>query len=124
MRVTTFNVLHAIERNVLHAIERMLVALVLLGIAGGTGAAESSWEEIEKAARGQTVYWNSWGGDEKVNAYIAWVGEQVGNRYGLTLHHVKVTDIAETVSRILAEKYAGRDWPKNTRAGTKTARWI
>lgn len=111
MRVTTFNVLHAIER--------MLVALVLLGIAGGTGAAESSWEEIEKAARGQTVYWNSWGGDEKVNAYIAWVGEQVGNRYGITLHHVKVTDIAETVSRILAEKYAGRD-----QNGTVDLMWI
>lgn len=83
--------------------------LLIACLATGALAAEPTWEDIEKTARGQTVYWNSWGGDEKVNAYIAWVGDQVKALYGITLHHVKVPDIAETVSRILAEKYAGRN---------------
>lgn len=97
----------------------LTLLLTLLAIAGGAHGAEPSWEEIEKTARGQTVYWNGWGGDEKVNAYIAWVGEQVKNRHGITLQHIKVTDIAETVSRILAEKYAGRN-----QDGTVDLMWI
>ena len=28
-------------------------------------------------ARGQTVYWNAWGGDERTNSFIAWVGDEV-----------------------------------------------
>ena len=97
----------------------LTLLLALLTVAGGARATEPSWEAIEKTARGQTVYWNGWGGDEKVNAYIAWVGEQVKNRHGITLQHVKVTDIAETVSRILAEKYAGRE-----QNGTVDLMWI
>lgn len=93
--------------------------LALLVVVHPASAAEPSWDDIEKAARGQTVYWNGWGGDDKVNAYIAWVGEQVKSRYGVTLQHVKVSDIAETVSRILAEKNAGRD-----RDGTVDLLWI
>lgn len=93
--------------------------LALLVTVHPASAAEPSWDDIEKAARGQTVYWNGWGGDDKVNAYIAWVGEQVKSRYGVTLQHVKVSDIAETVSRILAEKNAGRD-----RDGTVDLLWI
>ena len=112
------------EENFVRSInDRLLpgltLLLALLAVAGVARAAEPSWEEIEKTARGQTVYWNGWGGDEKVNAYIAWVGEQVKNRHGITLRHVKVTDIAETVSRILAEKYAGRD-----QNGTVDLLWI
>jgi putative thiamine transport system substrate-binding protein len=37
------------------------------------------------------------------------VGERVAKDYDVTLRHVKVGDIAEVVSRILAEKAAGRD---------------
>ncbi len=86
----------------------LILLLAALSAAGKATVAAPSWDEIEKSARGQTVYWNAWGGDEKINAYIAWVSEQVKDRYGVTLQHVKVADIAESVSRILAEKYAGR----------------
>ena len=97
----------------------MALLLAAFITAGAIGAAEPSWEDIEKTARGQAVYWNGWGGDEKINAYIAWVGDQVKDRYGIVLHHVKVADIAETVSRILAEKYAGRH-----EKGTVDLLWI
>ncbi len=66
------------------------------------------WQEVVDTARGQSVYWNAWAGDEKINAYIQWVAEQVNQQYGITLKHVKLQDTAEAVSRILAEKSAGR----------------
>jgi putative thiamine transport system substrate-binding protein len=80
------------------------------GLGGGaTEAAESrGWPEIVQAAKGQTVYWNAWGGDEHVNAYIAWVGDQVREEYGITLNHVKLADTADAVSRVLAERAAGK----------------
>ncbi|GGK17972.1 ABC transporter substrate-binding protein [Salinarimonas ramus] len=65
--------------------------------------------QILEEARGQTVYWNAWGGDPATNDFIAWVGEEVEERYGVSLVHVKLSDTAEAVSRVVAEKAAGRD---------------
>ncbi len=90
---------------------RLLVGLAawLLLTLPGPAVATDDWERITAAARGQTVYWNAWGGDERINAYIAWVGSQVSAEYGVTLRHVKLTDTAEAVSRVLGEKAGGRD---------------
>ncbi|MBX6323014.1 MAG: ABC transporter substrate-binding protein [Rhodospirillaceae bacterium] len=84
------------------------------GVGGGGAAAAgppvpADWDGVLAAARGQTVYFNAWGGNERINAYIAWAGEQVSALYGITLRHVKLGDTAEAVSRVLAEKAAGRD---------------
>src|SRR3546814_13191597 len=68
-----------------------------------------AWPEILKVAEGQAVYWNAWGGDARVNAYIAWVGDQVKERYRITLHHVKLADTADAVSRVVAERAAGKE---------------
>ena len=62
-----------------------------------------------QAARGQTVYFNAWGGAREINDYIAWAGEEVQRRYGVTLVHVKLTETSEAVARVVAEKQAGRD---------------
>jgi putative thiamine transport system substrate-binding protein len=88
----------------------LLAALATaFGLCGVAKAADNRpWEEIVKAAEGQTVYWNAWGGDERINAYIAWVGDQVRTRYGVTLRHVKLADTADAVSRVLAERAAGK----------------
>lgn len=59
-------------------------------------------------AKGQTVYFNAWAGDQRINDYIAWAGQQLGARFGVTLQHVKLTDTAEAVTRVLAEKTAGK----------------
>jgi len=66
------------------------------------------WAAILGEARGQTVYWNAWGGDERVNAYIAWAGREAQARFGVEVRHVKLSDTAEAVARVLAEKAAGR----------------
>ena len=79
------------------------------GLCGAAKAAETRpWQEIVAAAKGQTVYWNAWGGDESINAYIAWVGDKVREKYGVTLNHVKLADTADAVSRVLAERAASK----------------
>jgi putative thiamine transport system substrate-binding protein len=67
------------------------------------------WHEVLAQARGQTVFWNAWAGDEKTNDFIAWVGEQVKAGYGVGVQHVRLKDTAEAVTRVVAEKAAGRD---------------
>ena len=100
---------------------KILVAvLALLGAMQIARADEQRpWAEIVAAARGQTVYWNAWAGDQRTNAYIAWVGEQVQKRYGITVQQVKLQDTAEAVTRVVAEKAAGR-----TSGGTVDLIWI
>ena len=50
-------------------------------------AAHADWAKTEAEAKGQTVYFNAWGGGEAINAYIAWVAQQVKGRYGVELRH-------------------------------------
>ena len=67
------------------------------------------WQAVTETARGQTVYWHAWGGSNATNDYIAWAGAQVAERFGVTVEHVKLKDTADAVSRIIAEKSAGKD---------------
>jgi putative thiamine transport system substrate-binding protein len=73
------------------------------------GLSQTPWADIEKKARGQTVYFNAWAGNERINAYIAWAGEAVQKQFGIKLEHVKVTDTADVVKRVRNEKAAGRN---------------
>jgi putative thiamine transport system substrate-binding protein len=85
----------------------LLIALVLL-LAGSTIAFAGPWDDTLAKARGQTVYWNAWGGDPTTNDFIAWVGQSVLERYGVKVVQVKLNDTADAVTRVLAEKTAGR----------------
>jgi putative thiamine transport system substrate-binding protein len=67
------------------------------------------WQQTLKQAKGQTVYFNAWGGSEVINDYIRWAAEQVKEQYQVTVKQVKVTDTADVVSKLLAEKAAGRN---------------
>jgi putative thiamine transport system substrate-binding protein len=71
-------------------------------------AAAADWSAVEAEAKGQGVYFNAWAGADNINAYIAWAGEQVKARYGVTLTHVKITDTAEVVKRVRDEVKAGK----------------
>ena len=68
-----------------------------------------NWDAVTAEADGQTVYWNAWGGSTTTNDFIAWVGERVMADYGVTLEHVKLTDTADAVTRVLSEKQAGEN---------------
>jgi putative thiamine transport system substrate-binding protein len=71
-------------------------------------AAAADFSAIEAEAKGQTVYFNAWAGSDTINAYIAWAGEQVKARFGITLEHVKITDTGEVVKRVRDEVSAGK----------------
>ena len=85
---------------------RLLIAA--LACAAATPAL-ADWQDTLTAARGQTVYWNAWGGDQRTNDFIAWVGEQTRERYGVSVEQVKLSDTAEAISRVIAEKSAGKN---------------
>jgi putative thiamine transport system substrate-binding protein len=89
---------------------KLIRALILAGIAAlvAAPAQAQSWNDILREAKGREVYWNAWAGDPSINAYIAWVVEEVRRRFGIALVHVKIGDTAEAVSRVLAEAAAGR----------------
>lgn len=85
----------------------LLAAALALTLA--TPAAAQDWQATLDAARGQTVYWNAWGGDARTNAFIEWVGQETDRLYGVQVRQVKLTDTAEAVTRVIAEKAAGKD---------------
>lgn len=69
--------------------------------------AVADWQQTVNEAEGQTVYFNAWGGSPLINEYLDWAAEQVEDQYGIELVHVKVGDIADSISRLLSEKSAG-----------------
>ena len=96
-------------------LRRTFLALAALAVAAPVPAAPahaldpSDWDAVKKEARGQTVYFNAWGGADNINAYIDWAAGRLAEEYGVTLKHVKLEDTASAVSTVLAEKSAGRD---------------
>jgi putative thiamine transport system substrate-binding protein len=106
--------------RVVRTMAAALVAGLALALAAPPAFAQAAaWPDIVARARGQSVNWNAWAGDEKTNAFIAWVGEEVARRYGVKVNHVKLRDTAEAVTRVLAEKAGGRD-----RDGSVDLIWI
>lgn len=90
----------------------ILTAILLPGFGTTSSqaqAATSGFERTVSAANGEIVYFNAWGGDDKINAYIAWAGKTLKERHNISLVHVKLNDTSAAVSRILAEKAAGRN---------------
>lgn len=87
--------------------KRLLAAIAFLALATPLWAAD--WADILAAARGQTVYFNAWGGDERTNRFIAWAGQELQAQFGVTVVQVKLADTAEAVTRVVAEKAAGQD---------------
>ena len=86
-----------------------LLAAIAAGLSAPAWAqTTAAWAAIEAQARGQTVYFNAWGGSEAINRYIQWVAGEVQQRYGVRLEHVKISDAADMVKRVRAEKAAGK----------------
>jgi putative thiamine transport system substrate-binding protein len=84
-----------------------LLATTIMAVAGDPDAAK--WNGVLAEAKGETVYWNAWGGAENINAYVEWAGAELEKRYGVKLVHVKLDDTASAVAKVVAEKAAGKD---------------
>ena len=91
------------------------IALVLAGgLSRAAQAADQSvdpadWPGVLSEAKGQTVYFHAWGGSDNINRYLEWAGEELLERYGVTVKQVKLDDTAKAVSAVVAEKAAGRN---------------
>ncbi|WP_158220895.1 ABC transporter substrate-binding protein [Kineosporia sp. R_H_3] len=93
-----------------------VAALLLLGACstGSTVPATSSasvparWADVLAEAKGQTVNWYMWGGDEGLNRYVdGWVSREAA-KVGVTVRQVKIADTVDAVNKILGERQAGR----------------
>ncbi|CAM3143280.1 ABC transporter substrate-binding protein [Vibrio rarus] len=88
--------------------KKLLTAALTLCTTFAVNGATLDWEQIEKKAQGQTVYFHAWGGSQEINRYIQWANKQLQQQYSVTLKHVKVSDIAESTPRLIAEKAVGK----------------
>lgn len=92
-----------------------LAAGLLLSACTNAGAKSpqppdpSDWTSVLNAARGQTVNWHMYGGDDNLNRFVSgYLGDRM-RRHGITINPVKITDTVDAVNKVLAEKQAGRD---------------
>lgn len=92
----------------LRALLRPLMAAVPLLLTSPLHANDALWQQTLLAARGQTVYLNAWGGSPEINAYLVWARQEIARQYQVELVQVKVDDIAQSVSQLLAAKQAGK----------------
>ncbi|AXB31168.1 ABC transporter substrate-binding protein [Vibrio campbellii] len=93
--------------------KKLLSTIGILATTFATSSLAAShseeWQKIEQQADGQTVYFHAWGGSQEINRYLHWARKELKSRYNVTLNHVKVTDISETTTRLIAEKAAGKN---------------
>ncbi|MDA7984834.1 MAG: ABC transporter substrate-binding protein, partial [Alphaproteobacteria bacterium] len=92
------------------------VTVAVTAATGNTATAEpppphsfQNWQDTLNAARNAEVKFHAWGGDMKINEYIRWAGDELQEQFGIRLTHVKLDDTAAAVSKVLAEKTAGRN---------------
>ncbi len=85
----------------------------------GTVPGYATWADVLAAAKGTTVNWFMWGGDDKINTDVDHdIGDRVKALYGITLNRVPLTDTADAVNKILDESAAG------VKTGTIDLIWI
>ncbi len=101
----------------------LIVAIVSTILAGGcrrqtaqvvdpvqpAQLATMSWNELTQRARGTTVNFAMWSGDEARNRYFREaVAGEVQRRLGIELRIVPLSDAADAVNKLLNERLAGR----------------
>ncbi|WP_085522917.1 ABC transporter substrate-binding protein [Tuberibacillus sp. Marseille-P3662] len=70
---------------------------------------QDDWQSILTKAKGQSVNFYLWGGNESTNRYIdEWVAPRLKEQFGVNLNRVPVNDIKDTTHKLLAEKQAGK----------------
>jgi putative spermidine/putrescine transport system substrate-binding protein len=101
-----------------------VLALLLAACAtpagtAGPPAVPAGWDGVLAGARGQTVRWWMFGGDQRINAYVDRQVTPAAVGLGVTLRRVPVADTADAVQRVLAERRAGK-----TAGGAVDLIWI
>jgi putative spermidine/putrescine transport system substrate-binding protein len=98
----------------------MLAACATAAPVGTATPDPADWPAVLDAARGTTLDWYMFTGDEAVNAVVqGYVAPRLEQEFGVTLNVVSVADTADAVNKVLAERQAGR-----AGSGTVDAIWI
>jgi putative thiamine transport system substrate-binding protein len=84
---------------------RLFVLMTVL--MASYSATAQSWSEIEREARGQTVYFYAWGGSPAINQYIDRWAQIASERHQINVEHVKVDDISMVIQGIQTAKRVG-----------------
>ncbi len=80
----------------------------------------TGWADVEQKARGSSVSFAMWAGDESRNRFFKTeVTDKLRDKYGITLNIVPLGDTAEAVNKLLNEKQAGK-----TSGGSIDMIWI
>ena len=92
----------------------LAAALLMLSGCSSGGSTKASdpsnktWAETLKEAKGQTVNWYMYGGDDHLNAYVnGYVATQAA-KVGVKINEVKITDTVDAINKVLGEKQAGK----------------
>ena len=72
-----------------------LLCLSLLLCPLAAFSQDASWQQIKNDARGQTVWFNAWGGDNAINQYLDWVSGEMKTHYAINLKIVRLADAAD-----------------------------
>ncbi|MCB5160598.1 ABC transporter substrate-binding protein [Marinomonas algarum] len=97
------------KRSIKESLVSLSIITTLALTSQFTLADTPTWQDTLNQAKGQTVYFNAWGGADNINDYIQWAADRLEEDYDVTLKHVKLTDASDAVNRVLAEKTAGKN---------------
>ncbi|MEU4626549.1 ABC transporter substrate-binding protein [Actinoplanes sp. NPDC023801] len=79
----------------------------------------ADWNAVLAQAKGQTVNWYMYGGDDTLNNFVSGHLADRLRPLGVTVNQVKITDTADAINKVLGEKQAGL-----TTDGSVDAIWV
>ncbi|WP_372712883.1 ABC transporter substrate-binding protein [Ilyobacter sp.] len=90
--------------------------LILILVVAACGKKEQShtglnynWEEVTKNSHGTEVNIYMWGGSAEINKFMdIFVANSLKEKNNITLNRVPITDIKDTVNKLIVEKRAGK----------------
>ena len=94
-------------------------AMSSTGGSPDSSAATGRWAQVLARAKGQTVNWYMYGGDDTLNTFVTGYLTPKLADLGVTLKQVKITDTADAINKVLGERQAGK-----TGDGSVDAIWV
>ena len=109
--------LASLTRRTIIAVTALCTAVGLAACGGSSGGGNaaapnldvSKWDSILSSAKGQTVNWYMYGGDDRLNAYVTGYVSTEAAKLGIKVNQVKINDTVDAVNKVLGEKQAGKN---------------
>ncbi|WP_320047988.1 ABC transporter substrate-binding protein [uncultured Ilyobacter sp.] len=92
----------------------LFLIIILMAVAcakkeEGSIGLDYNWEKVEKISRGTEVNIYMWGGSVEINKFMdTFVADSLKDKNDITLNRVPITDIKDTVNKLIVENQAGK----------------